>query len=140
MRRAGSALESMYCFVLWLAPAVEEFPRRQKFLLGNRLQATALDVLERLVEATYTRDRRRHLAGANLGIEKLLPLALDAGRATFVFVGTGDQTASEVRTWGSQHAALWAHTCRAGSLPSKVSLREGGPVIQARDLECASSL
>ena len=28
-------------------------------------------MLERLVEATYTRDRRRHLAAANLGIEKL---------------------------------------------------------------------
>ena len=35
---------------------------------GDRLQATALDVLERLVEATYTRDRRRHLTAANLGI------------------------------------------------------------------------
>ena len=61
----------MYRFVLWLVPAVEKFPRRQKFLLGDRLQATALDVLERLVEATYTRDRRRHLAAANLGIERL---------------------------------------------------------------------
>ena len=37
-----------------------------------------------------------------------LPLALDAARATFLFVQTEDQTASEVRTWGSQHAALWA--------------------------------
>ena len=53
----------MYRFVLWLVPTVEKFPRRQKFLLGDRLQATALDVLERLVEATYTRDRRRHLTG-----------------------------------------------------------------------------
>ena len=70
-RRTGPALESMYRFVLWPVPAVEKFPRRQKFLLGDRLQATALDVLERLVEATYTRDRRRHLAAANLGIEKL---------------------------------------------------------------------
>ena len=61
----------MYRFVLWLVPAVEKFPRRQKFLLGDRLQATALDVLERLVEATYTRDRARHLAAANLGLEKL---------------------------------------------------------------------
>ena len=52
-------------------PSVEEFSRRQKFLLGDRLQATTLDVLERLVEATYTRDRRRHLAAANPGIEKL---------------------------------------------------------------------
>ena len=42
----------MYRFVLWLVPTVEKFPRRQKFLLGDRLQATALDVLKRLVEAT----------------------------------------------------------------------------------------
>ena len=61
----------MYRFTLWLVPTVEKFPWRHKFLPGDRLQATALDVLERLVEATYTRDRRRHLAAANLGIEKL---------------------------------------------------------------------
>ena len=70
-KRTGPALESMYRFVLWLVPTVEKFPRRQKFLLGDRLQATALDVLERLIEATYTRDRRPHLAAANLGLEKL---------------------------------------------------------------------
>ena len=61
----------MYQFVLWLVPTVDRFPRRQKFLLGDRLQATALDVLERLVEATYTRSRAPHLAAANLGVEKL---------------------------------------------------------------------
>ena len=33
-------------FVLWLVPSVEKFPRRQKSLLGDRLQATALDALE----------------------------------------------------------------------------------------------
>ncbi len=70
-RRTGPALEAMYRFVLWLVPAVERFPRRQKFLLGDRLQGAALEVLERLVEATYSRDRRQQLAEANLGIEKL---------------------------------------------------------------------
>ena len=70
-QRTGPALESMYRFVLWLVPAVEQFPRRQKFLLGDRLQTTALDVLECLIDATYTRDRQPHLAAANLGIEKL---------------------------------------------------------------------
>ena len=54
-----------------LGPAVEGFPRRQKFLLGDRLQTTALDVLERPIDATYTRDRQTHLAAANLGIEEL---------------------------------------------------------------------
>ena len=70
-RRTGPALEAMYRFVLWLVPTVERFPRSQRFLLGDRLQVTALDVLERLIEATYTRARQPHLAAANLGIEKL---------------------------------------------------------------------
>jgi hypothetical protein len=70
-RRTGPALEAHFQFLLWLIPAVERFPRSQKFLLGDRIQMTALDVLESLIEATYTRDRRAHLARANLGIEKL---------------------------------------------------------------------
>jgi len=70
-RRTGPALEATYRFLLWLVPTVEKFPRSQKFLLGDRIQTTALDVLERLIEATYTKERRRLLAAANLGIEKL---------------------------------------------------------------------
>ncbi len=70
-RQNGPALEAMNVFLRWLIPAVEKFPKSQKFLLGDRLQATALDVLERLIEATYSRDRRAALAAANLGLEKL---------------------------------------------------------------------
>jgi hypothetical protein len=70
-RQTGPSLEAMYRFLLWLVPAVEKFPRSQKFLLGDRLQSTALDVLELLVEATYTRNRATMLARANMGIEKL---------------------------------------------------------------------
>ena len=70
-RDTGPALENHYRFLLWLVPAVERFPRSQKFLLGDRIQATALDVLESLIEATYTRRRANHLARANLGVEKL---------------------------------------------------------------------
>ena len=50
---------------------MERFPRRQKFLLGDRIQTVALDVLESLIEATYTRRREPLLARANRGIEKL---------------------------------------------------------------------
>jgi hypothetical protein len=70
-RRTGPALEAHRQFLLWLVPTVEKFPRSQKFLLGDRIQASALDVLENLIEATYTRERRGHLAQANLGLEKL---------------------------------------------------------------------
>ena len=35
-------------------------------------------------------------------------------RATFLFVQVEDETVSEVRTWGSQHAVLWAELAAAG--------------------------
>jgi hypothetical protein len=70
-RRTGPAIEAHYQLLNWLIPTVDKFPRAQRFLLGDRIQATALDVLEALIEATYTRDRRAHLACANLGLEKL---------------------------------------------------------------------
>ena len=44
-RATGPALEAHYRFLLWLVPAVERFPRSQKFLLGDRMQRTALGQL-----------------------------------------------------------------------------------------------
>ena len=37
-----------------------------------------------------------------------LPIALEAGRATFVFVQAEDSRPRGVRTWGEQHAPLWS--------------------------------
>ncbi len=45
-RRTGPALEAMYRFILWLTPAVEKFPRSQKFLLGDRIQAAAREAVK----------------------------------------------------------------------------------------------
>ena len=54
-----------------LFPAIARFPRSQKLLLTDRIQSIALDILESLVEATYTREKKAHLTRANLSIEKL---------------------------------------------------------------------
>lgn len=70
-RSGGPALEAMYQFLLWLIPTLEKLPRSQKFLLGDRLQTGALEVLDQIIHATYTRQREGHLRAANLGLEKL---------------------------------------------------------------------
>lgn len=70
-RQTGPALEATHVFLRWLIPAVEKFPRSQKFLLGDRIQSQALDVLEHLIDATYDRNRATALRNANTGIEKL---------------------------------------------------------------------
>ena len=66
-RETGPALESHYRFIIWLVSVLDGFPRSQRFLLGDRIQGIAMDVLESLIDATYTRQRGAHLAQANLG-------------------------------------------------------------------------
>ena len=70
-RRTGPALEAMYQFLLWLVPTVDKFPRAQKFVLGDRIENAALDVLDSLIAATYSRSRDQSLADANLGLDRL---------------------------------------------------------------------
>ena len=111
-RTTGAALESHYRFILWLVPTLERFPRSQRFLLGDRIQGTAFDVLERLVEATYTRHRGGHLARANLGLEKLRFLVrlahdlrlLDHRRYEHA-ARSIDETGRRVGAWSKVHAA-----------------------------------
>lgn len=80
-RTAGPALEKWYQFVRWLTPAVEMFPRSCKFTLGERLYQGALNVLDDLIEATYSKNAAPVLMQVNLGLEKLrflLRLAVDS--------------------------------------------------------------
>jgi hypothetical protein len=79
-RRTGPALEKMHQFVLWLVLTLEKFPRSQKFMPGDRIQSSALDALEGLIEATYTRNRTAILRRVNLRLKTLrylVRLAMD---------------------------------------------------------------
>ncbi len=58
-------------FLKWLLPVTEKFPRRVRFTFVDRIQNLALDLVEDLVEARYTREKRAILRRANLRLEKL---------------------------------------------------------------------
>ncbi len=58
-------------FLEWLLPATEKFPKRVRFTFADRINNLALDLVEDLVEARYTRDKRKTLQRANLRLEKL---------------------------------------------------------------------
>jgi len=73
--RAGPApvtvVPKAYDLVLWLVPRVNEFPRAQRFVLGDRIETTALDLLDLLVEAQYRKDKLDLLWRANLTLVRL---------------------------------------------------------------------
>jgi len=58
-------------FLDWLLPTTEKFPRKVRFTLSQRIDNLALDVVEDLVEARYSRQKTEFLRRANLRLEKL---------------------------------------------------------------------
>ena len=56
----------------WLIPLLDKFPRSRRFSLGDRLETALLDVLERLVEAAYTRANLKGQVVASLSKDGLV--------------------------------------------------------------------
>jgi len=44
-------VERCYEFCAWLLPKISKFPKDQRYILGNRLQNSALDMLEAFIDA-----------------------------------------------------------------------------------------
>jgi hypothetical protein len=81
-RTVAPAVTQAYDLVMWTLPHVRKFPKDYKFWLGTRMADAAVDLLERLVDASYTANRVDLLRDANLRIERLrhlFRLARDLG-------------------------------------------------------------
>ncbi len=67
-------------FIGWLFPHTENFPKKARFTFALRIENLALDVIEDLIEARYTKEKLGTLKRVNLRLEKmriLLRLAHD---------------------------------------------------------------
>ena len=54
----------------WIMSTVENFPKNARFSLASRLADGALDTIELIIEAIYTKDRLHILDKINLYMEK----------------------------------------------------------------------
>ena len=63
------AVQDCHALIAWVIPKLDQFPRNRRFTLGERIESGLLLVLERLVEAAYSRNRRPMLQQANLQLE-----------------------------------------------------------------------
>ena len=60
------AVQDCHNLLIWLIPLLDNFPRNRRFTLGERLESGLIEILELLVEAAYTRNKREVLKRANL--------------------------------------------------------------------------
>ena len=64
-------LVKWYDLTRWILEKVDSFPKSQRFIFGTRLADHAIDVLETLVEASYSSEKAELLATANRKVETL---------------------------------------------------------------------
>ncbi len=58
-------------FLEWLLAKTELFPKKTRFTFVNRIENLSLDIMEDLIEAKYTKEKKAVLKRANLRLEKL---------------------------------------------------------------------
>lgn len=68
-------IQKTFDMLLWLIPKIDQFPRKQKFLLGERIERTALDFMGLLHQAKYERKRKKSvLMDAHIAFEQFKTL------------------------------------------------------------------
>lgn len=63
--------EKMYEFNLWLFPAVQKFPKNQRFVLGQHVQNTSLRITMYIIKANSEQDKRPHLRQISVELDTL---------------------------------------------------------------------
>lgn len=64
-------------FLLWIFPTVNKFPKSQRFVLGQQIENTVIEVLKGIIQANSERDKEKrepHLKEINTNLEILRSL------------------------------------------------------------------
>ncbi len=81
------ALAAWTEFLEWLLATTEKFPKKARFTLTNRIDNLALDLVETLIEARFTRQRQGLIRQGNLILDKLRVLLRLAHKMALVASG-----------------------------------------------------
>ncbi len=78
--------EKTYQLILWLFPTVHKFPKAQRFVLGQQIENTALDLLRGIIAANQERDRLFILKRVSVDLDTLRLLIRLAKDLDFISV------------------------------------------------------
>ena len=64
-------ITKVYDLILWSCHHTSKFPRNHRFVLGDRIERNLYGLLETLIRAKYSKNRRGLLEDANMDLEIL---------------------------------------------------------------------
>jgi hypothetical protein len=65
----AQVIQDCHNLLLWIIPNLDKFPRSRRFTLGEKLETGLLNVLENLIEAAYSQQKKSTLIQANKQLE-----------------------------------------------------------------------
>ena len=66
-----SIFEKTYEVILWLYPAVNKFPKSQRFVLGQQIENTTLELMKGIIQANSESDKLPYLKQISVALDKL---------------------------------------------------------------------
>lgn len=91
--------KKIYQMILWLYPTIKQFPKSEKFVLGQQLETTALKSLTLFIDANNSEDKTPYLKKMTTELEKLrilLRLAKDLKLLPFNKYETSQKHLNEI--------------------------------------------
>ena len=110
MKKLTPVVEKHYKLILWMLPKIANFPKDQRFLLADRIERILLDILEMLIEAVYSKDRRGILTRSNLKLDLLRFMARIAKDMKYINVRAYDFFCQSVLEIGRMVGG-WMRAC-----------------------------
>ena len=79
--------QKIYDIILWLYPMVNKFPKAQRFVLGQRIENSALELLRLMIKANAARQKRPILEEFSVELDQLRILIRLSKDLKFMSIG-----------------------------------------------------
>ena len=63
--------QKVYDLILWLYPTVNKFPKKQRFVLGQQIENTVLEILKGTIQANQENNKTPYLKQISVELDKL---------------------------------------------------------------------
>lgn len=105
-------LEHWYKTTDWILDKCDRLPKQTRFTIAGRLANLALDTLEQIIEAVYSKEKRALLVQVNLRLEKLRFLFRLCHDRRYISLAQYEFIQSEINTAGRMCGG-WLKSCNA---------------------------
>jgi len=92
-------LEKHYEMTLWMFPLINRFPQKQRFVFGQQMQNSLLEILKGIIQANQEREKTTSLKQLSVELDKfryLFRLAKDLKFITIKQYGFGAEKINEI--------------------------------------------